>query len=193
MMFDGEGFGLDKNSDLYKLFKLLNDFNENHTGDDNESIFGEPDFNDNELGEPDSRETTKDGNITITVDKWFTEDGEIKHVHISGSDKDLTPQELQDRISKVIDSNKGASLIGVDLDGHEIMSEFSLEEQLERAVAAEKYELAARLRDDIKNRDELVQSLIKDVEKHINNNEFDDAQILLSKIRDIKSGGYYGG
>lgn len=206
MSFDDESFGLDKNSELYKLLKMLS---EKENFDDEES---EQDLDrlaeltvlaedQDALGPPDKIETYKEGDLTITVSYWFVPGGEIKTVDIEGDDELVSQEDLEEKIAEIISENGDLNVIGVDINNEtfnpikgQISSlEKPLEVLLDEVVLREDYDLAAKIRDSIKDRDALIQATIDDAKQMIENGDYENAKILLEKAVELKKCTYNHG
>lgn len=195
MNLDDEDFGIDKNSELYRLLKMLKDRETNSDDVEElreqalESLAG----NTGLLGEPDSIDIYQEDGLTITVKIWNLLEGEVKNIDIEGDAESITQAELEDKVNQIIEA-QGEEVKVVSLSINEEFRDENLEEQLEKAVLVEDYVLAAKLRDDIKERDnkeviDLVNSTIEDMVSLVKNGQYSDAKILIDNIEAINNGG----
>jgi hypothetical protein len=90
-----------------------------------------------ELGEPDSIREFEEAGLKFIEKKWKTEDGEYVLIESVGS---ISGSDLEEAL-------KNSALNGFNI------KEVSLEDALEDALEEENYEEAARLRDEIKDRE----------------------------------------
>lgn len=194
MNLDDEDFGIDKNSELYRLLKMLKDRETNSDDVEElreqalESLAG----NTGLLGEPDSIDIYQEDGLTITVKIWNLLEGEVKNIDIEGDAESITQAELEDKVNQIIEA-QGEEVKVVSLSINEEFRDENLEEQLEKAVLVEDYVLAAKLRDDIKERDnkevmDLVNSTIEDMVSLVKNGQYSDAKILIDNIEEINKG-----
>lgn len=203
MNLDDEDFGLDKNSKLYKLLNMLRE--KEDAGDDDTQLemeqLAELASDPEGLGKPHKIEEYEEGDLKITVKYWFVPGGEIKNVDIEGDDSLVSQEDLEDKIAQIIQENGDLSVVGVDINDEQqyelgtnsIISMKSMETSLELAVNNEDYQLAAKIRDDIKERDGLIEITKEDIIRNINEGKYEDAKILVDKVREIRETGYnYG-
>lgn len=194
MNLDDEDFGIDKNSELYRLLKMLKDRETNSDDVEElreqalESLAG----NTGLLGEPDSIDIYQEDGLTITVKIWNLLEGEVKNIDIEGDAESITQAELEDKVNQIIEA-QGEEVKVVSLSINEEFRDENLEEELEKAVLVEDYVLAAKLRDDIKERDnkevmDLVNSTIEDMVSLVKNGQYSDAKILIDNIEEINKG-----
>jgi hypothetical protein len=188
MDVNDDDFGLDKNSELYKLLKLLRDGTANDEDVDNMDHLNALAANTDLLGEPDDIQVYNEDGLKITVKKWFVLDGEVKNIDIEGDYASVSQAELQNKIDKIIQS-QGEDVKVVSLDITDNIVKETMESLLEKALKVEDYELAAKIRDDIKERDELIETTKKEIDELIDNGFYDDAKLLVDNIRELKETG----
>jgi hypothetical protein len=189
MDMEDDFMGLDKNSELYKLLKMLHE-QENEYDEELEKIRELASDVDN-LGEPHKIETYEEDNLTITVKYWYVPGGEIKNVDIEGDDSLVSEEDLQDKVAKIISDNKGANVVGVDINNSSTLNKSKIKAHqlgafLEETVKNEDYVLASRIRDDIKTRDTQLESLISNINTMIRDGEFEIVETLLKEVKDLK-------
>lgn len=128
-----------------------------------------------ELGEPDSEETSTDGDNTFNKKTWDTDFGSVTRISISGP---MPPDGLDgDSIKDMLDGMFGpmGRGMGIPIGSRMAMKAPSLEDQLEVALAkdtVEGYEEAARLRIEIEKRDK--KSKPSEKPDNTEKDEFDD-------------------
>lgn len=173
---DGVGFNFGEDSELNRLFKMLNDARGINT----------PRKIDNESGKvipnriPDEKIEMFGRTFNYVIKSWINEGGdEFKVVDfITLSNKELDMETVQ----KIIDDNGGFDVINM-YSGEQ--PKIGITQRLVQAVNEQKYELAIQLRDEINNHEQIKTDLKTQISEAIITDDLDKADILLHQLRKI--------
>jgi molecular chaperone DnaK (HSP70) len=193
-------FGFDENSELGKLFNLLNKAKNNSFNKDGMMSLdtNEKDGVEDKLKEITGNETpdrvekfTEDG-LDFTIKIWDLPEGEFKTIDIESKEGDLNPEDLEERVAEIL-SNREEPLevksnypLGTDTTPLPKRGE-SLEKALEKAVAEEDFNLAIELRDAIKERDQRMKPIIAKLNAAIAAEDLDACDDYIAELKRIKN------
>lgn len=187
-----------KNSRLQDLFKLLQDAMKEQNNQDKTTDFDSyiQQFENNmshtiypfmelEGKDPDKIEKFTEDGLSYEVKYWFIPGGgQFKSVDIHGVEDNDNPLSMEENISKIMQSNMGVNVMNVDVNRAEKSK--SLEQLLNEAVAKEEYMVAAEIRDEIKSRNDAMESKIIEINLALEMGDIDKSEILLDELRRLK-------
>lgn len=193
MDLDDEFSGIDKNSELYRLLKMLKDEDNEQLSLDDDNIRYDIDR------DPDETNQYVEDGFIITINKWFNDGTEIKSVDIEGDEEKVSEIELQDKLAKIISDNKGSKIYNIDINSERIDNKIKRETKiqahllgafLEEAVENENYDLATQIRDDIKHRNGLLDDLLNKFNENVRVGEFALTDVIYEEIKRLRSKTY---